>query len=244
MLSYLDNLRAQFTSKSNMKNKFSHLVDLTHTVHEDIPTWSGESGFSMLLTSNYDKLFRTQEFCCVGGLGTHMDAPAHIIKNGKTIAELPLESLIAPVHIIYINTHQEADYAFTIQDIKDYEEKYGAITPKSLVILYSGWGEKWANPQEYRNPDKSNILHFPRLSEEAAKYLLDKDIAGIAVDTLSPDGADYNFPVHKLFLADNKIIIENLVYKRGLPEVGAMLICLPLKLQDGTESPIRAVLYW
>jgi len=84
-------------------------------------------------------------------------------------------------------------------------------------------------------------MHFPAFSSSAAAFLLKRGVAGIAIDTLSPDCLDQTFPVHEMILGAGKYIIENVADCAGLPERGAYVIALPLRAHDATESPIRLV---
>lgn len=64
---------------------------------------------------------------------------------------------------------------------------------------------------------------------------------GLGIDTLSPDTRDSGFPVHQLVLGAGKYIIENIANAKKLPTTGCCIIALPIKIQHGTESPIRLV---
>lgn len=83
-------------------------------------------------------------------------------------------------------------------------------------------------------------MQFPSLSAEAAQLLIERGIAGIAIDTLSPDCPGSGDPVHRIMLSNNKYMIENIAHADQLPPVGAYVIALPLKIES-TEAPIRVV---
>jgi kynurenine formamidase len=217
------------------------VVDLTHALSSNVPTWSGSCGFCLEIKKDYDEVFRVQQIKMHAGVGTHMDAPSHRIEGGLSIAEIPLEQLIVKACVIDVSKKAEADYEVSVEDIENYEKAYGIIPNGSLVIAFTGWCRFWPDPTNYRNVDAEGQIHFPAFSATAAEFLLTRDIAGIAIDTLSPDCLDDTFPVHKLILGAGKYIIENIADCSQLPPKGAYVIALPLKAEESTESPLRIV---
>ena len=220
------------------------IIDLTHPLHDKIPTWTGGCGFSYQNKIDYDQGLRAQSLRMHAGIGTHMDAPTHFVKGGKSISDIDLHDLILPMHILDASNLVDQGFALSIADIKAYEEKYGKIIKGSFFALYTGWEKHWETPEKYRNLDENGIMHFPHYSPDAGAYLLEKGIKGLGIDTLSPDPevalSKTPFPVHHMILGEGGYIVENLA---NLSKVGphASAILLPLAFKDGTESPMRAV---
>lgn len=217
------------------------IIDLTHTLSEEIPTWSGSCGFCAEIKQDYDHNLRLQQLKMHAGIGTHIDAPSHRFAGKPSVDEIPLEQLVVPACVINVSDKTDPDYAISVTDIEQYEKTYGTIPERALVIGYNGWDQYWNNPIKYRNVDSNGQMHFPVFSKEAAQYLLKRNIAGIAIDTLSPDCLDQDFPVHKLILGAGKYIIENIANCSQLPPKGATVIALPLRAQGCTESPMRVI---
>ncbi len=69
--------------------------------------------------------------------------------------------------------------------------------------------------------------------------LIERNVAGIGIDTLSPDGTNEGFPVHERILGAKKYIIENAANLGRMPPQGAFAIAFPLKMENATESAIR-----
>ncbi len=218
-----------------------HILDLTHPLSKHSPTWNGSCGFCLEIKKDYDRIFRVQQIKMHAGLGTHMDAPSHCIPGGASIADIPVHKLVSPACLIDVSHKASQDYAISKEDIFDYEKNYGTIRKGSLVIGYTGWDLFWTNPIKYRNVDAQGKMHFPSFSEEAAQILLQRDVGGIAIDTLSPDCSEDSFPVHTLFLGSGKYIIENIAECSKLPPKGAYVITLPLKAEEATEAPTRII---
>ena len=229
-----------FAATGNMVLEQFKLVELTHLLTPKVPTWDGACGFSLEVKQDYG-LFRVHQMSMRAGVGTHMDAPSHRIPGGGSIADISLEQLIVPACVIDVSAKAAADYELSVEDIEQYEREYGAIPPGSLVIAHTGWGRYWNNPAAYRNMDGRRQMHFPAFSNRAAELLLKRDVAGIAIDTLSPDCLDNTFSVHKIILGAGKYIIENIANCSQMPPRGAYVIALPLRADAATESPIRVV---
>lgn len=217
------------------------LIDLTHDLDEKVPTWNGSCGFHQELKNDYAQGCRVYSIKCHAGIGTHMDAPSHFIPGGQDIAAIPLEELIVPAAVIDVRDQAHSDFFISPQDILNFEKKYGIIQPKSLVIGHTGWGRYWKDTDKYRSPDAQGKMHYPGFSAEAAQLLIERRIAGLGIDTLSPDGSHKSFPVHHIILGAGKYILENLANLDKMPPSGAYAIVLPIKVAAGTEAPIRAI---
>ncbi|RZI45191.1 cyclase family protein [Candidatus Finniella inopinata] len=223
-------------------HKFPYtLIDLTHTLTPDIPTWTGGCGFHQQVKLDYDSCetdvkFRVQQLKLHAGIGTHIDAPAHCIPGGQSIDQLSLDQLSAPCAVIDVSGHAHERYTVTPQDILDFEHQYGSLPPHAFVIINTGWERFWTQPDQYRN----NHI-FPCVGRDAAQLLLDRAIAGLGIDTLSPDRPTDGFPVHQLILGAGKYIVENVAHALKMPRLGAYTLALPIKTQGGTEAPARLV---
>lgn len=179
-----------------------------------------------------------QEIALPAGMVTHMDAPAHCVKEGLTIADLDLvgHHLITHCVVIDVSPQSHARYLITEQDILDFEKRYGTISPPTFVIFYTGWEKFWHDANQYRHD-----LLFPSLDASAAQLILERNCAGIGIDTLSPDRPDSCYIVHQLLLQNKKYIVENVFNANKLPATGAFSMALPIKVADLTEAPISLI---
>ena len=228
--------------------RHKRLIDLTHTLHTTIPTWSGACGFQLINDIDYDEVGMGPALCVqsltsFAGIGTHVDAPAHFFRKGRTIDHIDLNNFISEVYVIDIRAQvsDNNDYKLQTQDIIRYEQEFGTIAQHATVIVHTGWYKHWADAQAYRNEDTKGVMHFPGVTAQAAEELLKRDIVSLGIDTLSPDGGDTDFPVHQIILGADKMIFENLTNLEELPSHGAIIIALPQKIKDATESSIRVV---
>ncbi len=216
-------------------------VDLTHTITTSIPAWQGTDSFSTNIIRDYHQGHRTQQFNIGSNTGTHMDSPAHFNQSATMIDDIPLDKLIVPAYVINVSSKATEDYRISADDIKEFEKQHGTIPEGCLFIGNTGWYKNWIEPKKYRNLDPHNVMHFPGFSLESAELLLERNVVGIAIDTLSPDGSDTTFPVHQLLLNADKYIIENIDNVDQLPPTGSYVIALPLKIHDAVEAPMRII---
>ncbi len=219
-------------------------IDLTHTLDEKVPTWSGGCGFHQEIKLDYDKGLRVLAYKMHAGVGTHMDAPTHFFREGMHIGDLPLEQLITPLYHIDMSKEAGPDFLLKAEQVLSFEKRVGKIAKGSAVVLSTGWSKRWHDSLAYRNPDASGKMHFPGFHADAADLLAERGVAGIGIDTLSPDGTNVGFPVHEKILGTGRYILENLAQLEKVPPQGAFLIALPLKIREGTESAVRAVAFF
>lgn len=219
-----------------MKNP-TRIIDLTHVLSPEIPSFDGDCCFSMNLACDYEDcagpdLFRVQNLELKAGSGTHMDAPAHCIRNGKTVDVLDLEDLITDCIVIHVDADEH--YVAMPEVVHQFEERHGPIPVNAFVIFHTGWSKYWDDAKRYRND-----LNFPAVHEETAKLLLERNVSGIGIDTLSPDAGGTDFPVHRVMLGAGKYLVENVANADLLPPTGSQVIIAPMKIKGGTEAPVR-----
>jgi kynurenine formamidase len=136
-------------------NKEFKIIDLTHTLHSAIPAWDGNCNFELSVDSDYKDctppdLFRTHKIKSSAGIGTHMDASAHVIPNGRTIDKLTLEELVTDCVVVDVSNEADEDYLITPDVITKFEENMEKVsilcdflysgtilgTPKNKTIIY------------------------------------------------------------------------------------------------------------
>jgi len=183
--------------------------------------------------------------------GTHFDAPHHWI-TGKDYEDgytdkLDVQRLIAPVNVIDCSeqTQEDADYLLTAKGIKEWEEQYGEIGEGEWVVMRTDWDSRVDDEAAFLNADDSGP-HSPGPTPDAIEYLLSKNIVGwgtqcIGTDAGQAGGMDPPYPAHNLLHRDNCFGLASLANLDKLPAKGAILIAAPLKIENGTGSPIRAL---
>ncbi|CAF1323015.1 unnamed protein product [Didymodactylos carnosus] len=233
----------------------SRVMDLTHIITEDMPTWDEGIGFTQEQTHFLDVHGYSihQLNFKKAGLGTHFDSAAHFFDGKRwvrTVHEYPVAELISPAVVINVSqqTERNKDYQITQQDIINWEKVHGSIQSGSFVIANTGWSKYWNDPVKFLGFDENKIRHFPGWGEESAQYLLDKGVRGLGIDAVSIDaGNNINFDAHRVFLKADKYLVENINIgtetNNTLPDIGATVFVLPIPIKNCSEAPARVIAY-
>lgn len=228
------------------------LVDLTYTFDEATIYWPTEKGFELEQgphgKTDAGYFYAANRFRGPEHGGTHMDAPIHFSEKGATADQVPLSDLVGPAVVVDVSSAaaRDADYRLAVSDLEEWESKHGRIPDGAIVLMRSGWGARWPDRKAYLgtdHPGDTANLHFPGFSREAVDWLLaERDIAALGVDTPSIDhGPSKDFIVHQVANGADKPGFENVAQVDRLPEKGATLIALPMKIGGGSGAPTRIV---
>lgn len=222
-------------------------VDLTHTFAPGIPRWPGfpDAEFNTIYDYDEDGFF-AQEFVHVGQYGTHMDPPAHFIKGLRTIDQIELKEMAAPLVVINVVDKVEAnpDYELTVDDIKAWEDKYGPIPEGAFVAMRTDWSKRFPDIDQYFNKDESGQSHYPGWSLEALEYLYEtRNIVGSGHEPPDTDAAvaqlTQGFAAETYVLNTDHYQIELLANLDQVPEVGAIVFVTVPKPEGGSGFPAR-----
>lgn len=180
--------------------------------------------------------------------GTHLDAPIHFSATGWTADKIPADRFVAPAVVIDVadKAATDRDYRLTVDDVNAWEQAHGSISPSTIVLLHTGWGQYWPDALSYLGddtPGDASNLHFPSYGEEAARLLIEqRGVTVLGIDTASIDyGPSTDFPVHRLVGANDVLGLENVAQLEALPPRGAWVVALPMKIGDGSGGPVRII---
>lgn len=171
--------------------------------------------------------------------GTHIDAPNHFAKEGKSLGELSVADLVVPLVIIDLRKRFEVDpdAGLMPQDVLDWEKQHGRLPDGCCVVMNSGYDPLVRNRITLRRES-------PGFSTEVAKFLIEsRAVKGIGVDTMSIDQGTHGpeYPVHQLWLRSGRWGLEGLTNLDSVPPVGAALIVGAAPIKEATGFPIRAI---
>lgn len=183
--------------------------------------------------------------------GTHFDAPHHWI-TGKDYPDgytdtLDVQRLVAPVNVIDCSGHcaENVDYLLTEDGVKAWEAEHGSINAGEWVVMRTDWDQRANDESAFLNADETGP-HSPGPTPDCIEYLLSKKIVGwgtqcIGTDAGQAGGMNPPYPAHNLLHRDNCFGLASLANLDKLPAKGAILIAAPLKIENGTGSPVRAL---
>lgn len=178
--------------------------------------------------------FNTTNLHLYSHAGTHMDAPLHFLAGGGTIDKWPLAQLVGPAQVIDLST-VEPHGLHTVEDLLPHAAR---VTPGCRLLLRSDWSLHAELP-DYR-PD------MPRISVGLARWLVERQVALVGVETpsvasLRPENKAELTEVHRTILGGGIVIVESLTNLRELRQESVEFIALPLKIDGGDGSPVRAI---
>ncbi len=180
-----------------------------------------------------EKGYEANVWLFVEHTSTHVDAPAHFVKGGKTIDEIPVDTFVGWATAIDLS-HKGPKQSITKEDVANgiriAREKGVDFGRGWILLIYTGYGEKEGTPQ---------WLEHPGLDEGACRYLLEIGVKAVGTDAPSPDREPY--PAHSILLANGVAIYENLANLDKVLYRKFLFVAPPLKLVKGTGSPVRAV---
>ncbi|MFQ5622151.1 MAG: cyclase family protein [Paracoccaceae bacterium] len=221
------------------------VVDMTHTLSGDFPTYFGVPGFSAEQQFNFaEHGFNVFNTAINEHTGTHMDAPLHFSADGQSVDQIPVEGLVCPLAIVDIRAKADGDVEaqVTPEDLAAWKAANGDFPDNCCVAMYSGWENHLGTPK-FRGADDAGVQHYPAFHVEAAQMLMEETGAvGIAVDTLSLDnGSSTTFDTHYTWLPTNRWGLENVANLGELPASGATIVVGAPKHRGGSGGPSRLI---
>lgn len=214
----------------------SRVVDLTHTLRPDFPTFDGSPAIEIQLALTRAKDgYNVNRLAYFEHVGTHFDAPFHF-SDGPTVDRIAVEALVCPLVVLDIRARaaSEPDYQATPADLAALEATHGRLPQGSCLALNSGWDAHVATPR-FRNE-----MRFPGFRPDLVPLLLERGVAGVAVDTLSLDhGGSRDFAFHTGWLGARRWGAEAVANLGALPVTGATIVAGAPKILGGTGGPGR-----
>ena len=235
------------------------IIDLTHTLDPDFPViilppeFGQCARFRMEEISAYDHrgpAWKWHNLTLSEHTGTHFDAPSHWISgrdvpNGS-VDEIPLDAFVGPVVVIDCSegAAQNDDFELTVEAIENWEAKHGKIPTGTWVLMRTDWSKR--SGAAYLNM-REDGPHSPGPNPEAIQFLInERNIRGFGTETVGTDagqGAHYvpPYPAHYFLHGAGKYGLQCLANLDQLPPTGAILLAAPLKIKNGTGSPLRVL---
>jgi arylformamidase len=225
-----------------MIGPIKEIIDLAHELYTGMPNigdqqiafWPIES-FAGLRTITEGRLaMESRMMLMAEHCGTHLDAPRHFDETGLSVAQLPLEQLILPGHLLDL-THRRPGEAITIADFEAAEAKSGrAIGGGAVVICWTGCDKDWGTP--------GWVTSRPFVPTDSAQWLVDRSITLFVTDLIGMDDpAEWWWPTHAIWLRNGVCMVQQLCRLDRLVGKEFLFVCLPLKMRDGTGCPVRPV---
>ncbi|MFD1708611.1 cyclase family protein [Siminovitchia sediminis] len=206
------------------------MIDLSLPLQNDVPVFPGDPEPNIRPATTIEKNGYNTSFLDIGShTGTHVDAPFHFRKEGKTMDQLPLNYFMGE-GVIIPATHKKGGEAITLEDASPYFDKLG---PGKVALIHTGW-------TKYLGED--NYFNHPYVDIQVVVKMLNLGVRTFFIDALNidpPNGED--FPAHEAITVVNGIIGENFTNFNQINFDHPFIIALPLNITKGDGSPVRAV---
>jgi kynurenine formamidase len=245
---------------SDLANGLVTVVDLTQTLAPEFPTivLPPEVGqawpFRLEQISRYDDsgpAWYWNNFSCGEHTGTHFDAPIHWV-SGRNLPNnatdtIPVGNLIGPACVVDCSAQaaSDADFLLTVEFLKSWEAQHGRIPPRSWLLMRTDWSKR-PTAIAYQNFDETG-QHTPGPDVDAVKFLVnERNVIGFGSETIGTDAgqaAHLNppYPCHHYMHGSGRYGLQCLTNLDLLPPTGSVIICPPLKIKQGSGSPLRVI---
>ena len=198
-------------------------IDLTQPFTPSMPTFPGDPSPKLEQYASIENDGFTDHKLETGmHVGTHIDAPLHMIEEGKMVNDLPIDRFIGTGKLLDARGKKEVDGS-VFEGV--------SVLPGDIVLVYTGWSENFGSKNYYTD--------YPVLTEDFAETAMSFGAKIVGLDTPSPDRDPYT--VHKMLFAKEILIIENLTNLSELVGVEDFdVYALPIKLQ-ADAAPVRVI---
>jgi kynurenine formamidase len=218
------------------------------------PQFAPSNPFSLKEISHYDErgpAWYWNNFACGEHTGTHFDAPIHWVTGkdypNNATHNIPVDRFIGPACVIDVaeGTRANPDFLLTVEVITAWESEHGRIPAHAWVLVRTDWSKR-ADPNQFLNI-KADGPHTPGIHPKCVPFLAkERDILGVGVETVGTDAGqaatfDPMFPCHTIMHGANKFGLASLTNLDKLPATGAIVIAAPLKIVNGSGSPLRVL---
>lgn len=236
------------------------VVDLTVPLEPATPTirlppqFAASKPFALEEISRYDErgpAWYWNNIACGEHTGTHFDAPIHWV-TGKDYPDnathnIPVKKLIGPACVIDVSerVRENVDFLVTVDVVEAWEARHGRIPSAAWVLIRTDWS-KHTDPDRFLNI-REDGAHTPGFHPQCVSFLAQqRDILGVGVETVGTDAGqapsfDPMFPCHTLMHGSNRFGLASLTNLDQLPPTGAIVIAPPLKIVNGSGSPLRVL---
>lgn len=201
-------------------------IDVSVPLRDGLIPWPGDPPFRLERVSDLER----GDVCTFSTLslsahaGTHIDAPLHFLRRGRSVDLWPLDATVGPARVIRIRNP-------------------GIIEVGELRLHRIRKGERllFKTRNSARKPPGMFFEDYVALSPEAARYLASRRLRAVGIDGPSIGPFEQGAETHRILLGAGIWIVEWLDLRR-IPAGPCDLICLPLRVVAGDGAPARAIL--
>ena len=195
------------------------ILDLTMPIDEKTPNFPGDPIIKIKRHNVKEHTYGKTFLEIHTHISTHIDAPSHMIENGKTLSDFPINKFVGEAIVI------------DVRGQKNIEPKLSNVHEGDIVFFLTSHSDKAYDPDYSENN--------PVITEKTALKLVEKRISIVGLDSFTPDNEPYN--VHKIFLKNDVLIVENLINLNELSGKRFQCYILPMKITDADGARCRVI---
>lgn len=198
-------------------------VDLSVPLNQATPVYPGDPATKIEPAGVIECQGCNDHYVSTGNhTGTHVDAPFHMLANGKRLSDISVDQFIGRGRLIEVG-----EGGFNIAALERAD-----IAAGDIVLFRAGMGAHYHEPIYFET--------YPVMSEDVAHYLVNHQVKMVGVDAGSVDNAEH-FPIHKILLGGGVLVIENLTHLEKLTKQEFKIYALPINLEvDGAPARVIA----
>jgi kynurenine formamidase len=207
--------------------EYARVVDLSHTITQDMPTPPGEMP---------PQIVRAERDDSVQALSLSVQSGTMLLASSdqplSTLEQRSPRELIASAVVLDVRTAAQEipSYRLPADAIRAWEARHGTIPADCIVLLATGWDMRWGNPADYFNLDQQQEPQVPGITADAVALLRERGVRGLGVDTPAT-----------IAPKDDWLLLANLTNVEQLPPNGTTLVIGALKIQGSSASPARVL---
>jgi arylformamidase len=207
----------------------SEWIDISIGLRNGILQWPGDTPYHLHRAFDMSRdgtEYNLSRLAMSVHVGTHMDAPAHFVRDGRTMESMPLDATLGPARVIEIHNPRE----ITVEELAPYGIRRG----ERILFKTGNSARQWTTDVFLED--------YVHINLAAARHLVEKGVRTIGIDALSvgeyvTDGPE----CHRILLGAGIWLIEWLDLSAVEPG-DYELACLPLKLIGSEGAPARAAI--
>jgi len=222
------------------------IIDLTQEIYQGMPVYPGHQKTIIWTHHTHEDTVKNFE----GGFSyqsrslllsdhgpTHVDALSHLDPRPEapSIDKMALDTFYGPATCVDVSHKKPHEY-ISAAEMDEALAKSGAeLRRGDILLIYTGAYNRLEGTMEYTN-------QYPGLDESASQWLVEQGVKAFGVDCPSPDNPiSRTYPIHMMCRAQGITHYENLANLDQLVGKRFTFAGFPLKVRDGTGSPVRAV---
>ena len=205
--------------------------DISLTISSELPTWPGDPPIEVKRMEKIEEGAEANvtKINMSVHIGTHVDAPFHFLGEGAaTVDQLPLDILHGRAYVVSLDNEIDLITSSVLENL-------GVPTRIKRLLIKTRNSNSWA-----RN-EKQFDKNFVAVSEDGARFLIERGIKLVGVDYLSVAPFFNVAPTHNILLSAGVVIVEGLNL-HNVPQGRYNFFCLPLKIKGSDGAPARAIL--